>query len=702
MECNIITVNFPAKEMYEKIFSIFIDKFMPQALADLNNTYRPDKHILLGGKAINHYFNLFHNNSEIKSCDYDVNILNDNSNNTPMRLIQRLDTISTKCNMMFNSDYKFNIFLYNNIIKEFNSTNPYFDFELLEIGNADTIPESNNMQVFTYLSNPEVPKFSRNVYSVYIKIFYRIKSFAFINEINHAADMFIGTNLPDHYKKKLGLVSENSNLDKQTIYYSGITICDLHWNSEFNVIINRPEDRIPINIRYGIQLTNDNINEFKIREWSQTRYNRTVSTVKLYVPDIDIILVNLFFYSYLKSYIKRRKNKLKLRTIIELLENPLDNINFILYTNTHKTFENFSKVRLQTYNAIFNFYMRNNLLECTINDYNNFINLLLRILNKFSLSNSNNLIRSLCLLQNKPDCPNEVSDNILSVLIRHYNDVQADNFWTQDYQNTIAYYIQDSSRINIPLITRTVLNMQLQRKIANIINYMAVNQMPNNNLDFFVYSVSQIFTIDNDGKAYFNIDDIYTFPSFKSSTFRLCSPNHAAFIGYDINSFVMRILIKSSINNGEYCFIGMQNSQYEVLLAYGTQIKITGISRCYINLFDRISNIDMYQNCWLIDCELLPKIVRVPANILPNPIMPQIPLNIFGSVVQNGGKAEELDIPNYSQIIAPKVRNPDKSDMFKEKIRNPKPFIDILEDDKFIEYQNLVNEHIKHNKFIIL
>jgi len=95
--------------------------------------------------------------------------------------------------------------------------------------------------------------------------------------------------------------------------------------------------------------------------------------------------------------------------------------------------------------------------------------------------------------------------------------------------------------------------------------------------------------------------------------------DYSVFIGEDISAFIMRIFIRSTIQNGEYALIGshyFQNIQKEVLIAYGARIKITAIDKCYVKLPEEnnleqnydsvVTTSDLFINCWLIDCELLP------------------------------------------------------------------------------------------------
>ena len=612
-----------AIQNYKNLFSLFIDKFIPQAIGTLTKIFNIDQHILVGNKSINHYFNLHHNiSNEIKMCDY--NIITSNLVNKAV-IKRKLTILTTKCNHIFNDNYNLNSFLYNNIIKEINVTSKS-EYSLIEISNT------TKMDLFY---------FDTETNTVYLKVFYKYNP---ITNKEYLSD--------ELYSNPIGII-----------------ICDLCKN-------------------YYIQLTDENINTFNIREWEYNKYDPTIGLISLYVPDIDIILVSLFFNSYNINCDKTKIHKQQLDIIIELLKNPYDNINFILFNNPHTTYHNFLKIRLPLYNAEFKQLFDSKTITCINDDYYNFINLISRMLNKCSLLISTNFIESICLLKNCSPCINEVSDIIITKLISYYKNIVT---MDENDKTYLANYISSSYELNIPLITQQPIENTYEWA-DTLLKYMTNTAYKQNNIDFFVYSVSQIFTINNHGKSYFNINDIYTFPSFKSTTYRVCSTNHIKFIGYDINSFIMRIYIKSSINNGEYCFIGMNTNQYEVLIAYGAQVKITDISRCYIKLTCNSNTHNYYQNCWLIDCELLPKITELPSDILDQPKQYGgwiSPTNTFIQAIQ-----EDTVLSNSSYInnVFTKLSNKVNTKLPKDKV-NTGLLID------FIKYQTLVNAHIKHNKF---
>jgi hypothetical protein len=181
-------------------------------------------------------------------------------------------------------------------------------------------------------------------------------------------------------------------------------------------------------------------------------------------------------------------------------------------------------------------------------------------------------------------------------------------------------YISNSSYINAEVFK--ILNLSVpsynsyvdfQNKQLDIYIYIdvflklmdIVNNPIKSKIKFNVYSVSQSLYNFNDENFEFVKDQIYTFPIFKSTTLTTKYEHHPTFIGNDIIPLVLDIEINPEILTGtEFTFLN--TDQYEIVLAPGSQIKITNIDICYTNFNDIYTDTKLIQACTHLKAELLP------------------------------------------------------------------------------------------------
>ena len=436
--------------------------------------------------------------------------------------------------------------------------------------------------------------------------------------------------------------------------------------------------------------------------------------------------MHLFFYSYIKKYYKRNRNIKKLEFIQELLLNPYDNINFIIFNNSSSVYKLLITSHYEVYDNIFKILLDNNCLNILENVYQEFKLLLYRIFNKLVLVNSSYFINNIYLINSVKKCIHEPTDEIMLILKNHYFNYEKQE---PEFYDDISYYIFDASELNLSLILNNS-NLFQKTLAINILEYLKNSVKYDNKTDFFVYSVSQIFTVNNNNKAYFNVDDIYTFPSFKSTSYRLCMKDYAWFISADINPFVMRIFIKSTLLNGEYSLIGqhfINDAQKEVLIAWGARIKIKAINKCYVKLpresdsqqdYNTIPNTtDLFINCWLIDCELLPFTNDSPAIYTPTPYVAPLTDTALKLLVKENKDAEDRYnnkyLVNKSKIHGGKVDSGLPYSSYLSSIKEPikslnnltkpnKLKIDKEKIKQFDEYQKKVINNVNQNKFFMI
>ena len=152
------------------------------------------------------------------------------------------------------------------------------------------------------------------------------------------------------------------------------------------------------------------------------------------------------------------------------------------------------------------------------------------------------------------------------------------------------------------------------RRIALGVNFPVKSELDK----FCVYSVSSSFSdlynLIND----FNNEEPkkpeYTFKTFKSTTLAKSYCFNHIFIGYDLFPLVMKININpADLSGSEFLFL--DGDALEVLIMPESKVKITKVDRCYTRFKDKNNFEDegededdtkiLYQNCMLIECELL-------------------------------------------------------------------------------------------------
>jgi hypothetical protein len=601
-ENNIFTKLYGERSIYEKIFNMFIDKFMIHAISHVNENKIPGeeniKIIICGGKSFEFYFATHNIPDELKSFDYDLHIINyKKSNNCLLKVIKEL---SYQCNSMFNGSrqYKLLVYIYNKLIKEFNRQSKFI--ELMNIN-------ANNKNIFTYGNN----LYGRGIHSVYIKIVYKFKDsiFGSLDELNYIDVIkIINGSCDDCEKQNFGIIKKNE-------YYStGFGVVDLEFDDNLpilNLIHNHYRDLG----NYLIKLNDDNILNYEFRKYNTEHYIGEVGKSTIYVPDFDITYFNIYFNSLIPTYKKFARNREKITYINTHILNHIKNFNLpviekFLY---NKKINDFLKRIKNIYKPIDNKINNSNL------EFEYMPKIIVNFFNENMIKFVHELIyeNNLLLLSTQRDSSKD--ENIELYKNHYHSKFKTNNNYYIDCKigQIICRYIYDSSSINIPLILNEHHNIELSKlgkcnkitintinytnQFLNIMDTYKIDNTINRELnDFYVYSVSQAYPFDDKKNCRLQVGDEYTFPSFKSTTYAKYYKDHSMFIGYDNKPFIMRIHIDpKNLNRNEFIFMG--TTQYEVVLAYGSTIKITNISSCYIFYHEK----QFYQNCLLIDCELL-------------------------------------------------------------------------------------------------
>jgi len=176
------------------------------------------------------------------------------------------------------------------------------------------------------------------------------------------------------------------------------------------------------------------------------------------------------------------------------------------------------------------------------------------------------------------------------------------------FDNIISRYINNSSTINksifnnkqdtmIDVLDNEKIFLWLYRILFTNIAY-ELNRIVNTKIDkhineIIVYSVTQSIYNSNSENNNFNIGDIYTFESYKSTTLAKDYSEHPRFIGSNIFPVIFKIIINpGELSGQEYLF--MNSDQYEIVLNFGSQIKIIDVSRCYTEFIDTQVNLNKY------------------------------------------------------------------------------------------------------------
>jgi len=179
----------------------------------------------------------------------------------------------------------------------------------------------------------------------------------------------------------------------------------------------------------------------------------------------------------------------------------------------------------------------------------------------------------------------------------------------------LCSYIISSRDINEGLINNTdpaLVNIMVKHKdvpyffnILQILEYfyemmISLKKEITSTQQFTVYSFSQYLLFNE----YLLIEagQILTFNCFKSTTYNPFFESLPQFIGSDLLPMVFKIKIDPRINN-LYMFIG-NPLQFELVIAYGSQVKVVDIEVGYIDI--KTGNDSIVKiNCTIINCILL-------------------------------------------------------------------------------------------------
>jgi hypothetical protein len=673
---DIFTKLYSERTIYEKLFNMFIDKFMIHAIAHANEVKlfneQNIKLIICGGKSLEFYFNTCMMPNEFKSFDYDLHIIG-HRQKKHSDLMSILHILSDKCNHIFKrSQYnKLYITLYNKLVREFNRQSKFI--ELMEI-------DTNTNELFI----PGYELFGRQNYSVYIKITYKFKNSSIFAEFDtvdfRTVFETINGSCDGCDKYRFGQIT------KDEFYTSGFGIIDICYDDEFPLFGITKRYKIG---KYLIRLNEGNVLQYEFRSLKLNHYEQSVEKSVVYLPDFDIAYYNVYINSMIPEYVKSKRNGEKIKYFTQKLRDKFHKyINFISVKNfvMNQGQSQFELRHKNTYKPIID-----KLKGDTVDFFG-------EISEHFGYIYAHELqfiiqVHDLLLLSTLRD---SLYDENVKFYCDYYDRQIGSRFNYRDpyYGMILDYYVNDSSRINVPLILQDYQKIiYVQDATTRTIEEKSIIQYTNDFLfimdsakvektlckklnDFYVYSVSQTFAFEGTQDCRLQVGDQYTFPSFKSTTYARYYSDHSLFIGYDNQPFVMRIHIDpNKLNCNEFIFMG--TTQFEVVLAYGSSVKITDLSTCYMYYGEQ----NLYQSCLLIDCELL--ISEIPR------------------MTSNGGGNKKIDFSNDNNDKSTVVpNNENNSDLMVNQIyNNMNNTMSNINIDKYIE---ITNEKIKNNKLILL
>jgi len=180
------------------------------------------------------------------------------------------------------------------------------------------------------------------------------------------------------------------------------------------------------------------------------------------------------------------------------------------------------------------------------------------------------------------------------------------------FSNILYHYIYNSRFINESLLNNTnptKVNIKLLKddpyslNILQIIEYFYEMMISLKKIDdaqmFTVYSFSQYLLFNE----YLLVEtgQILTLNCFKSTTYNPFFESLPQFLGSDLLPMVLKIKIDPRINN-LYMFIG-NPSQFELVIAYGSQVQVVDIEIGYISI--KTDESIVLVNCTIINCILL-------------------------------------------------------------------------------------------------
>lgn len=324
--CNLVE----ELKIYKKCTYLYIDKHMIRSISSTNDNIKNKKIslVITDNKALDMYKSLYDTDVDsVLSYNYNMNVLSESANilESDMEIIIGIIyKITTDYNTL-NKRYLDSI--YKNLILDFNKQSKY-----IEIISYEDF-EKNNINVnrrFIYYTNQN--RQGKNNYSICIPVVYKFKTFEGLF-IDQNDDITLGKlkkeNLLDKYKI-YGNISDETNLIN--FYVAEIEIAKL-LNDKTNPIFDSMDTNIN---KFTLK---NNIVSVPCRKDTGI-YSRRIFISDLYVPYIDIVLVDCFLKAHLIENMQNSKNlELLIESFVKLLNDPYGKINLTILSK-----QNFQKI----------------------------------------------------------------------------------------------------------------------------------------------------------------------------------------------------------------------------------------------------------------------------------------------------------------------------------------------------------------------
>ena len=564
------------KNLYESKVFVVIDKLVIQSIAATNEflSLYDSKIVIIGDKALQMYKCLYKNiddDDNINSFNYDIKII--------LKKSITSETIMRKLLINITNTYKRNSSyiksLYNNSIKDVNNISQniillpvtdrlYSETDLFEINDDNTI--------------------------ITIKVF---------------------------YKYKIESTIESTHINSTTVYFTKIPIVMMKINDP---LIETISVRLPIEMFEESLLCVNLRKKFEPDEEQESRHTYTDEIVlfNLYIPCIDVLIMQTLLLIYSSNRLISISNFNKLQKLLKLINNPFDNMNFTIFMTSSMSdiYVIFMTKRIKEYRKIIKEY-NEVLLSVAYLPITVYSELILNKLSTFydtlSLVNIPEYLKNVSVLR-----PYECGAYEHFILYKEIHNLYTSSIQTMlrsftECNTCFSIYTTDSSRINIPLIMRKYDKMvegdinvnyfvRMMDRLFLIVNTHTISQLLLNNVkynDFFIYSVGQVYTKSpsTNVSSIFKIGESFVYPCYKSSSYRQCS-HHSLFIGYDFQPFVFRTqIIINNLRQYDILFSHVDNNQSEVIINYGTKLLVTNISKGYVTLSEK-----HIVNATIIDC----------------------------------------------------------------------------------------------------